>query len=132
MWYAFNNSVVFRRKHELRTHAPLTVDLTFEIITCFSSSDIQIIDVPKNECDDAFAYIPDLGAYGIVVYSFKTDKSWRVKHNFFYFDPVNGDYNVGGVNFQWTDGIFSLALGEQTEQGYYLHKYSNKTKTKLN
>lgn len=78
--------------------------------------------MPKNKCDDAYAYIPDLGAYGIVVYSFKSDKSWRVKHNYFYFDPVNGDYNIGGVNFQWTDGIFSLALGEQSEHGYYLLK----------
>lgn len=66
---------------------------------------IQIIDVPKNRCNDAYAYIPDLGAYGVVVYSFKNEKSWRIKHNFFYFDPVNGDFNVGGVNFQWTDGI---------------------------
>lgn len=78
---------------------------------------VQIVDVPKDGCDDAFAYVPDLGAYATVVYSFKSDRSWRVKHNFFYFDPVNGDYNVGGVNFQWTDGIFSMALGEQTEQG---------------
>lgn len=76
--------------------------------------------MPKNECDDAFAYVPDLGGYGVVVYSFKADKSWRVKHNFFYFDPLNGDYNVGSVNFQWTDGVFAMALGEQTEQGYIL------------
>lgn len=79
---------------------------------------IQIVDVPKNGCEKAFAYIPDLGAYATVVYSFKEDRSWRVKHNFFYFDPINGDFNVGGVNFQWTDGVFAMALGEQTEQGY--------------
>lgn len=77
----------------------------------------QIVDVPKSGCDDAFAYVPDLGAYATVVYSFKTDKSWRVKHNFFYFDPLMGDFNVGGVNFQWTDGVFAMALGPQTEQG---------------
>lgn len=79
-----------------------------------------MVDVPKNGCEDAFAYIPDLGAYATVVYSFKEDKSWRVRHNFFYFDPINGDYNVGGVNFQWTDGVFAMALGEQTEQGYFI------------
>ncbi|XP_055294951.1 protein yellow [Sitodiplosis mosellana] len=87
-----------------------------------------MVDAPKNGCEDAFAYIPDLGAYGTVVYSYKADKSWRVRHNFFYFDPVNGDYNVGGVNFQWTDGVFSMALGEQTEQGtrtVYFHALSS-------
>ncbi|XP_031623400.1 protein yellow-like [Contarinia nasturtii] len=87
-----------------------------------------IVDVPKNGCDNAYAYIPDLGAYATVVYSFKSDRSWRVRHNFFYFDPINGDYNVGGVNFQWKDGIFALALGEQTDQGtrtVYFHALSS-------
>lgn len=73
--------------------------------------------MPKNDCNDAYAYLPDLGAYGVVVYSFKTDKSWRIKHNFFYFDPVHGDFNVNGINFQWQDGVFGMALGKQQEHG---------------
>lgn len=52
------------------------------------------------------------------MYSYKNDKSWRVKHNFFHFDPLAGDYNVGGVNFQWTDGVFGMALGPQIENGF--------------
>lgn len=79
---------------------------------------LQIVDIKKNDCDNAFAYIPDLGAYGVVVYSFKNDKSWRVKHNFFHFDPLSGDYNVGGVNFQWTDGVFGMALGTPSNDGF--------------
>lgn len=78
----------------------------------------QIVDVQKNECDNAFAYVPDLGAYGVVVYSLKNDKSWRATHNFFHFDPLNGDYNVGGVNFQWTDGVFGIGLGTPQVDGY--------------
>ncbi|KAL3269452.1 hypothetical protein HHI36_008522 [Cryptolaemus montrouzieri] len=83
-----------------------------------------IIDVTPDKCDDAFAYIPDLGGYGVVVYSLAENESWRVKHNFFYFDPLNGDFNVGGVNFQWTDGVFGLALGKLQQNGYrtlYFH-----------
>lgn len=81
-------------------------------------------------CDNTFAYIPDLGAYGVIVYSFKENKSWRVKHNFFHFEPLQGDYNVGGVNFQWTDGVFSLALGKPYEEGslnrpVYFHALSS-------
>lgn len=68
-------------------------------------------------CDDAYAYLPDLGAYGVVVYSLKDDKSWRIKHNYFHFDPLNGDYQVRDVNFQWTDGVFGMALGRQLENG---------------
>ncbi|XP_023170173.2 protein yellow [Drosophila hydei] len=70
-----------------------------------------IVDLDREQCDDAFAYIPDLGAYGVVVYSYRDDKSYRVKHNYFHFDPLQGDFNVAGVNFQWTDGVFGMAVG---------------------
>lgn len=76
------------------------------------------MDVDPNKCEDAFAYIPDLGGYGVVVYSLAENDSWRIKHNFFYFDPLNGDFNVGGINFQWTDGVFGLALGRVQPNGY--------------
>lgn len=88
------------------------------VFTCFVRLFLlQIVDVQKNDCDNAFAYVPDLGAYGVVVYSFKADKSWRASHNFFHFDPLQGDYNVGGVNFQWTDGVFGMALGKPQNDG---------------
>lgn len=72
---------------------------------------IKIVDSDRSECSKAYAYVPDLGAYGVVVYSFQNDESYRVKHNFFHFDPLQGDFNVGGVNFQWTDGVFGMAIG---------------------
>lgn len=79
---------------------------------------LQIVDSQSSHCDDAFAYLPDLGSYAVVVYDFKNDRSYRVKHNFFHFDPLQGDLTVGGVNFQWTDGVFGMALGKPTnEQG---------------
>jgi len=83
-----------------------------------------VVDVTPDKCDDAFAYVPDLGGYGIVVYSLKDNNSWRVKHNFFHFDPLKGDFNVGGVNFQWTDGVFGLALSGVNPDGFrtlYFH-----------
>lgn len=86
----------------------------------FFSFRLQIVDVQKNDCENAHAYIPDLGAYGVVVYSFKNNKSWRATHNYFHFDPLNGDYNVGGVNFQWTDGVFGIGLGTQKDDGLVL------------
>lgn len=67
----------------------------------------QIVDTSKDKCDDAHAYLPDLGGYQVVVYSLKQDKSWCAKHNFFHFDPLQGDFNVQGINFQWTDGTFT-------------------------
>ncbi|CAK1604337.1 unnamed protein product [Parnassius mnemosyne] len=77
-----------------------------------------IVDVDKDTCDNAFAYVPDLGAYGVVVYSLKQDDSWRVSHHYFHFEPLAGSYKVGGVEFHWTDGVFGLALTEPRENGY--------------
>lgn len=66
------------------------------------------------KCHETFAYILDIYGYGIIVYDFKNDRSWRVKHNYFAFDPTMGNLNVGGVNFQWHDGIFGMALAKST------------------
>ncbi|XP_058455600.1 protein yellow [Malaya genurostris] len=87
-----------------------------------------IVDAERGDCDNAFAYMPDLGGYQVIVYSFSADKSWRVKHNFFHFDPLAGDYNIGGVNFQWTDGVFGMAVGKRTRDGsrpVYFHAFSS-------
>uniref|UniRef100_A0A182N8X0 Protein yellow n=1 Tax=Anopheles dirus TaxID=7168 RepID=A0A182N8X0_9DIPT len=87
-----------------------------------------IVDTERGDCDNAHAYIPDLGSYAVIVYSFAEDRSWRVKHNFFHFDPLAGDYNIGGVNFQWTDGVFGMAVGKRLPDGtrpVYFHAFSS-------
>lgn len=69
-----------------------------------------IVDVSANCCHDAYAYINDLSAYGLLVYSLRQNDAWRIRHPYFYPDPLSCDYNIGGVNFQWQDGIFGVAL----------------------
>lgn len=76
-----------------------------------------IVDSDAKSCDKAYAYVPDIEAYGIVSYSFETNSARRIKHNFFHFDPLAGDLKVGGVEFQWKDGIFSIALTKPMEDG---------------
>jgi hypothetical protein len=65
----------------------------------------------------------------VIVYDFKQDKSWKVKHNFFHPDPLAGEYNVAGVKFQWTDGVFGLALGNPINKAgdrtVYFHAISS-------
>ncbi|XP_045493043.1 protein yellow-like isoform X1 [Colias croceus] len=87
-----------------------------------------VVDVDKDKCDEAFAYVPDLGGYGVVVYSLKDNDSWRVAHHYFHFDPLAGSYNVSGIEFHWTDGVFGLALSEPRENGYrtmFFHAFSS-------
>ncbi|KAF2888171.1 hypothetical protein ILUMI_18002, partial [Ignelater luminosus] len=60
-----------------------------------------IVDVSPQDCDGAFAYLPDLLGYGVVVYSLREDDSWR-----------------------WNDGVFSLALSSVKPDGFrdvYFH-----------
>jgi hypothetical protein len=68
--------------------------------------------VQHTKCGETFAYIADIYGYGIIVYDYQSDKSWRVNHNYFSFDPIQGDLNVANVNFQWHDGVFGMALGD--------------------
>lgn len=75
------------------------------------------IDVTSNTCEDAFAYIPDLAGYGLIVYSFREDNSWRINHNYFFLENLAGEFHVAGLDFQWNDGIFSIALTEEKADG---------------
>lgn len=82
------------------------------------------VDSQVDNCDDAYAYIPDLVRRVLSVYSFRLDKMWTFKHNYFSFDPLQGDLNLHGIKFQWDDGIFSVALGVRQKDGFrtaYFH-----------
>lgn len=82
------------------------------------------VDVDENSCSKAFAYIPDLANYRLYVYSLERNHMWSFAHNYFHFDPVNGDFDVAGLQFQWDDGIFSLTLGPTNSRGFrtaYFH-----------
>lgn len=59
-----------------------------------------------------------------VDYSLTQNRIWRFQHNYFHFDPLRGDLNVAGLQFQWDDGIFSITLGKRNPDGYrtaYFH-----------
>jgi len=52
-----------------------------------------VVDVAPGHCDKAYAYLSDFSGYGIVVYDWKKNDSWRIEHNYFHFDPLNGNAN---------------------------------------
>ncbi|KAJ6638810.1 L-dopachrome tautomerase yellow-f2 [Pseudolycoriella hygida] len=82
------------------------------------------VDSQGENCNDAYAYIPDLVRRVLSVYSFRENRMWTFKHNFFSFDPLLGDFNLNGIKFQWDDGIFSVALGKRQRDGFrtaYFH-----------
>lgn len=83
-----------------------------------SSFSMTAVDVTPDNCQDAYAYFPDLLGYGLVVYSLKKDDSWRVNHNYFYLESHAGDFNIAGLCFQWDDGVFSAALTDIKYDGF--------------
>lgn len=82
------------------------------------------IDTTKNTCRDAFAYIPDFSGYGLIVFSLRENRSWRVTHNYFYLEPTGGEFLISGHRFQWNDGVFSVELTDIKSNGFrdaYFH-----------
>ncbi|XP_049946501.1 L-dopachrome tautomerase yellow-f2-like [Schistocerca serialis cubense] len=49
--------------------------------------------------------------------SWEADEAWRVTYHYFHFDPLHGNHRVEVVNFQWTDGVFGVALSRPDAQG---------------
>lgn len=76
------------------------------------------IDIGKN-CEDAYAYFSDELGYGLVSYSWEQNRSWRFAHSFFFPDPLRGDFNIAGLNFQWgEEGIFGMSLSPLQNDGF--------------
>lgn len=57
-----------------------------------------IVDVTKENCGNAFAYVADLGSNALIVYNMQNGDSWRITHHFFHLDPLSGDYNIGELS----------------------------------
>jgi hypothetical protein len=81
------------------------------------------VDVKNGSCDDTFAYMADLVASSMVVYSWRRKESWLVKHRYFQSDPKAQKYHVAGVRFEWTDGLFGLALSAENSSDKYRTLY---------
>lgn len=105
------------------------------------------ITIDVNTCEDTHAYINDVSSYSLIVfrwffsdflhlmhikfrfltfsfYSLRQNTVWRFLHNYFHFDPLQGNFNIDGIKFTWHDGIFSVALGTLQPNGYrkaYFH-----------
>ncbi|KAJ8939823.1 hypothetical protein NQ318_014950 [Aromia moschata] len=75
-------------------------------------------------CDKAFAYLPDFAGFGLIVYDFRRNRSWRVSHNYFHPEPGASNLTIGGLSFQFNDGVFSVELSQVKSNGFrdmYFH-----------
>lgn len=82
------------------------------------------IAVEDTDCEKTFAYVADVGKAGLVVYSWESNESWRIKHHYFGLDPVACNFSVKGYNFSWTDELFGLGLSAPNADNFstlYFH-----------
>lgn len=78
-----------------------------------------------HSCEDAFAYMSDELGYGLIVYSWEENKSWRFTHGFFLPDPLKGEFKIGGLEFEWfEEGIFGMSLSPIQDDGYRVMFFS--------
>lgn len=77
-----------------------------------SSLTTTVTDSRTDNCRDSIAYIADLNGYGLVVFDLSQRTSWRVNHNYFFPNPLNGFFTIAGASFDLMDGIFGMALGK--------------------
>ncbi|EDV90945.1 protein yellow [Drosophila grimshawi] len=78
-----------------------------------------LVDVRNGDCEDAHALITDVWRFGIVVYSLRKHRSWRITNYNFLPNPSAADFNVYGLNFQWLDGVFGMS--QSRERLLYFH-----------
>lgn len=70
-------------------------------------------------CEDTFAYFSDELGYGLIAYSWQENRSWRFSHSYFMPDPLVGDFNIAGLNFQWgAEGIFGITSSPVGPDGF--------------
>lgn len=51
---------------------------------------------PRGSCSNTFVYIADVTGYGLVVYDFAMDKTWRVENKLLYPFPPEGTFKIQG------------------------------------
>lgn len=60
--------------------------------------------------------------------SYRTNQFWTFSDNVFGYDPIRGNFDVGGAKYQWNDGIFSITLSERNADGFktaYFHSMAS-------
>jgi len=65
---------------------------------------------------DSMVYIADVTGFGIIVFDYKNNKSWRAQSQSTHLMPLQqySNFAIGGETFNLMDGVFGLALSPKT------------------
>ncbi|KAJ6636654.1 L-dopachrome tautomerase yellow-f, partial [Pseudolycoriella hygida] len=76
------------------------------------------IDVQKDKCHEAHAYISDFLHQKIYVYSFEKNRMWSFSHFYLNYEPEFTKFDFDGFKYQWFDGVFSVTLAKRNADGF--------------
>lgn len=93
------------------------------------------VDIRENEgCDKCFAYVADVTGFGLLVYDYEKNRSWRINNKLFYPYPAEGTFNIKGQSFDLMDGILGLALSPLSADGeriLYFHSLASRVESRV-
>ncbi|CAH2106440.1 unnamed protein product [Euphydryas editha] len=86
-----------------------------------------IVDSRDAECRDLHVYIADAWRFGLIVFRMSDAAFWRFSHYTFYPEPLLSNYTLHGLNYQWSDGLFGMSLGQfyRGDRPLYYHSMSS-------
>lgn len=98
-------------------------------VSLFVTPVLDVRDV-ANQCRNTMVYIADVTGYGIVMYDYNRDISWRAQNKLVYPHPPHGTFTISRESFDIMDGVIGMALTPKTTNvqknygGYYSNQYS--------
>jgi hypothetical protein len=66
----------------------------------------------NGNCDETKVYIADTGNYSLIVYDYKSNRSWRTTHQTFQPTPGYTNFTIEGESFQFEDGLLGMAISK--------------------
>ena len=65
------------------------------------------ITIDDEDCTNSFAYLSDWFNNALLVFSAQQNRIWRFDHNYFHFNPFEGDFSVDGKRYTSDFYIFN-------------------------
>lgn len=86
-----------------------------------------VADTRDGQCSDLHVYIADAWRFGLIVFRAADAAFWRFSHYSFYPEPLLSNYTLHGLNYQWSDGLFGMSLGQMSrgDRPLYYHSMSS-------
>jgi len=91
-----------------------------------------IVDV-RNTCLDTMVYIADVTGYGIIVFDYRNNRSWRAESALHYPSKAYSNFTIAGESFNLEDGVFGLSVSPKNygNRQLFFHSLASLTENRI-